>query len=187
MLNKDISDQELIELLKTGNYHYFSLFTNRYEKYILSRCKTYVKDEDIAEDLCQEILIRVFLQLPKFRNEAKVTTWLYAIIHNTCIDFLRKNKKQLKQIITAQIVDEFADISDHDDELPKEKSIELLAELLEEMIPEEKLLLLLKYKEKQSITDISLSMGLTESAIKMRLKRAKERLNKLYESKLKIK
>ena len=181
---KNITDEELVELLKDGNHRYFSVFTSRYERHILSKCKSYVRDDDAAEDLCQEVLIRVFLQLPKFRGEAKLTTWLYTIIHNTCIDYLRKNKKKVREVITEKMVDEVFEITDFDEELPHDKTVEVLDELLDELTPEEKLILLLKYKEKHHIKDISISLDISESALKMRLKRAKERLNKLYKAKL---
>ena len=182
-----LSDEELILLLKEGSSRYFSLFTNRYEKYILSRCKSYVKDMDTAEDLCQEVLIKVFLQIQSFREEAKLTTWLFSITHNICIDYLRKNKKNVHSVLSEKLADKVIDIVDFEEELPEEKTIEILESLLEELTPEGKLILLLKYKEKQHIKDIQTTLGLSESAVKMRLKRAKEILNRLYAQKLKHK
>ncbi|MDH5381958.1 MAG: RNA polymerase sigma factor [Cyclobacteriaceae bacterium] len=178
--NKNIGDEELIHLIKEGHQRYFSIFTQRYEKYILKTCKSYVKNDDVAEDLCQEVLIKVFLQLKKFRSEAKLTTWLFSIIHNTCIDYLRKNKKNVHGIITEKLIDEIGDIVDVEENLPIEKTVGVLDDLLKEMTSEEKLILLLKYKEKHSIKNISDTLGLSESALKMRLLRAKEKLNKLY-------
>lgn len=185
----NLSDIELVTLLKEGDQRYFAVFTSRYEKYILSKCRSYVKEKEVSEDLCQEVLIRVFIQLPKFRGEAKLTTWLYTIVHNTCIDYLRKNKnkKKIREVITQKIIEDIGEITDFDEELPQEKTEEVLDELLEQMTPEEKLILLLKYKEKHHIKDIGLSLGISESALKMRLKRAKDRLNKLYLMKLKEK
>ncbi|MCB0505332.1 MAG: RNA polymerase sigma factor [Cyclobacteriaceae bacterium] len=180
-----LNNDELITLLQEGNHRYFSEFTNRYEKYIFQKCKSYVKNKDSAEDLCQEVLIKVFLQLPGFRHEARFSTWLFIIIHNTCVDFLRKNKKKVHVVLTEKLADEVSSIVDYDEELPEEKTIEILESLLEELSHEEKLILLLKYKEKHPIRDIQISMGLSESAVKMRLLRAKEKLNKMYAHRLK--
>lgn len=183
-LYNHLSDEDLIRLLQEGNHRYFSLFTDRYEKYILQKCKGYVKDQDTAEDLCQEVLIKVFLQLPKFRHEAKFSSWLFIIIHNTCIDYLRKNKKNVRVVLTEKLVKEVTQMVDFDEELPEEKTTEILNTLLEELSHEEKLILLLKYKEKHHVKDIQLALGLSESAVKMRLKRAREKLNSLYEDRL---
>ena len=68
-----------------------------------------------------------------------------------------------------------------DEEVVNLESLEIaLIQLLEEITPEEKLILLLKYKEKHSIKEIETTMGISESAVKMRLSRAKEKINLLY-------
>jgi len=177
---KKYTDEELVSLLQQGNTRYFSVLSEKHEPYILKKCKSYVKDEDTAEDLCQEILIKVFLKINNFEHKANFSTWLYSIIHNTCIDFLRKNKRNTRQVLTEKMIDEVADMIDEVDEVPEELSEVILNKLLEEISPDEKLILLLKYKEKHSIKDIQTSLNLSESAVKMRLKRAKEKINKLY-------
>lgn len=183
MIDKKISDEALISILQTeGNLAYFSLLTERHEHTILKKCKSYVKDDDTAEDLCQEILIKVFLKLKNFRGEARFSTWLFAIIHNTCMDYLRKNKKsQVLKVITEKMADEVAEMIEGVDEIPEALSVQILEELLELISPEEKMLLLLKYKEKHPIKDIQQSLGLSESAVKMRLKRARTHVNELYQ------
>ncbi|QSE97868.1 RNA polymerase sigma factor [Fulvivirga lutea] len=181
MIDKNLSDEEIISVLqKEGNNRYFTLLSERYEASIIKKCKSYVKDEDTAEDLCQEILLKVFLKLKGFHGNAKFSTWLFSIIHNTCIDYLRKDKKNVSKVITDKMVDELADLIEGVDEVPEELSEQILTELMEHISAEDKLLLLLKYKEKHSIKDIQLSLQLSESAIKMRLKRAKDKINNLY-------
>lgn len=182
MIDKNISDETLVLLLqKEGNMRYFSILVERHENKILKSCKTYVKDDDTAEDLCQEIFIKLFLKLKNFRGDAKFSTWLFAIVHNTCIDYLRKNKKgEATKVITYKMADELAELIDGVDEVPYELSEKILELLLNEISPDEKMILLLKYKEKNSVKDIHLSLGLSESAVKMRLKRAKEKVNELY-------
>ncbi len=180
-----INDTELVVRMKESDPRAFSLFTSKYEKYVFMRCLNYVKDRNVAEDLMQEIFIKVFMQISKFREEAKFSAWLYTIIHNTCIDHLRKTKINIHKLITEELVDELIDVVDYDEELPEELSIEILETLLDQLTPEGKLIILLKYKEKHPIRDIQETMGLSESAVKMRLKRAKELLNTLYDAKLK--
>lgn len=181
MINKNISDEELALLLREdANQRYFGILVQRHEKYIIKKCKSYVKDEDIAEDLTQEIFIKLFYNIKNFKGEARFSTWLFSIIHNTCIDHLRKNKKHVRQVITEKMMDELADMIDGVDDVPEEISVKILDGLLNEISPEEKMILLLKYKEKHSIKDIQLTLELSESAVKMRLKRAKDKVNKLY-------
>lgn len=76
-------------------------------------------------------------------------------------------------------MDEMIDLVE-EDVLDKDAMETALFKLLEDITPEEKLILLLKYKEKHSIKEIEQTMGISESAVKMRLSRAKEKINKLY-------
>lgn len=183
MIDKNISDEQLILLLQdVYNPGYFSLLVQRHEKYILRKCMSYVKNEDVAEDLCQEILIKLFINIKSFKGEARFSTWLFSIIHNTCIDHLRKNKKNVRQVITEKMAEEVAEMIEGVDEVSEELSVKILEHLLDEISPEEKMILLLKYKEKHPIKDIQLTLGLSESAVKMRLKRAKSKVSKLYQT-----
>lgn len=181
MIDKNISDEALIELLRQSeNPRYFSILSDRYEKYIFIQCKSYVKNIEIAQDLCQEVLIRVYGKLNNFHGEAKFKTWLYAIIHNICIDYMRKHKRNVHAILTEKMAEEVPEMIDGAENIPKELTISLMESLLEQISPEEKLILLLKYKERHSIKDIMLTLHLSESAVKMRLKRARGKLNAMY-------
>uniref|UniRef100_UPI004056847F RNA polymerase sigma factor n=1 Tax=Roseivirga sp. TaxID=1964215 RepID=UPI004056847F len=101
------------------------------------------------------------------------------VIHNTCVDYLRKEKNKSHKVISEKLQEEMADLVDED--VVNFESLEMaLIQLLEEITPEEKLILLLKYKEKHSIKEIETTLGISESAVKMRLSRAKEKINKLY-------
>lgn len=176
-----LSDEGLaLKLKESGEERYFAALARRHEKKILKKCKSYIKQEEASEDLMQEILIKVFLRIKDFRSEAKFSTWLFTIIHSTCIDYLRKHKKNEHSIITEKLCDEVGEIVDTEDEVTEAISGKILDELLNQMTPEEKMLLLLKYKEKHQIKDIQQTLNLSESAVKMRLKRAKEKINKLY-------
>ncbi|WPP50915.1 RNA polymerase sigma factor [Catalinimonas niigatensis] len=169
-----------LRLKETGDQRYFAELMRRHERKILKKCKSYVKQDEASEDLMQEVMIKLFLRIKDFRSEAKFSTWLFTIIHSTCIDYLRKHKKNVHSIITEKLSDEVAEIVDTEEEVTEAMSEKILEELLNHMTPEEKMLLLLKYKEKHQIKDIQLTLNLSESAVKMRLKRAKEKINKLY-------
>ena len=142
-----------------------------------------MKSDDEAEDLSQEVFIKVFMQLKSFRSEAKFKTWLYTIIYHTCVDYLRKKKKNMHQVISDKLSTELEDVIEAE-EVDKESLHNALELLLEQITPEEKLLLLLKYKEKQPLQTIITTLNISESAAKMRLLRAKEKINKLYEKQI---
>ncbi|WP_422008157.1 RNA polymerase sigma factor [Roseivirga pacifica] len=181
-----LSDEELIQFIQNGGpERYFSVLADRHQAYVLRKCKGFVKSDDEAEDLSQEVFIKVFMQLKSFRSEAKFKTWLYTIIYHTCLDYLRKRKKSTHDIISEKLAEEIAEVIDTD-EVDQELLLQALEQLLEKITPEEKLLLMLKYKEKQPLQAIVATLKLSESAVKMRLKRAKEKVNKLYTAQQKL-
>ncbi len=182
------SDEELVARLKSDfNPKLFSILIERHRSSILSKCRGYVKAGEEAEDLAQDILIKLYLQLHTFNKDSKFSTWLHSIISHQCIDYLRKNRKNLHEQISERLNDELGEIVDVDEGISRDISEEMLLELLEQISPEGKLILLLKYKEKKSLKEIQEALNLTESAVKMRLKRAREKLNKLYREKNKAK
>jgi len=183
---KNISDEELVAFLQLEeNQRYFSILMERYDQYILKKCISFIIHKETAKDIAQEIRIKVFLQLNSFRKESKFATWLYSIIYHTCIDYLRKTRKNTHLILTEKLKDELTEEIDEQEIVNKDTLLSILPELMEELHYDEKLLLLLKYKEKNSIKTIKDTLGLSEGTIKMRLQRAKTKLNKLYQSKLK--
>jgi RNA polymerase sigma-70 factor (ECF subfamily) len=176
------SDQSLIKRFrKTGDPDAFSTLVGRYQEVIYQKCFGYVKDKDAAEDLTQEVLIKLFLKMKSYQSQAKFSTWLFAVIHNTSVDFLRKNKRNVRKVLIEKLLDQLADLVEDEKEIPEEISVQILDDLLEQLTPEDKMLLLMKYKERHPIKEIQKTLGLSESAIKMRLKRARERVNKLHQ------
>lgn len=177
-----MSDEDIaLQLKENGDQRYFAVLAKRHEQKILKKCRSYVRQEAASKDLAQEVLIKVFLRIKDFRNEARFSTWLFTIIHSTCVDYLRRNKKNVHSVITEKLADELGEMVDGDEEVGEALSEQILEALLEQISPEEKMILLLKYKEKHSLKDIQQTLNLSESAIKMRLKRAREKVNRLYQ------
>lgn len=169
-------------LKQSFDAHLFNELIQRYEKKIFLRCKEYVRDEDIAKDLAQEVMVKIFLKFKSFNETALFSSWLYSIVNNTCLDFLRKNKKRFFEDISSEL-HSLVEISEIQEEVTLEERIQMLEKLIEELNPEDKMILLLKYKENLPIKAIQEIMNLTESAVKMRLKRAKEKVARLHAEK----
>ena len=177
-----ISDETLVHQFKTtGDQKAFSLLVGRHKDAIFRKCKGYVKDEDAAKDLCQEILIKLYLKIQSYQNQARFSTWLFSIIHNTSIDYLRKNKRSPEKVLVEKLKNSLVDLVENEDDVPVTLTIPILEELLGLLSEEDRMLLVMKYREEHQIKDIQQIMGLSESAIKMRLKRARERINQLYQ------
>lgn len=179
--NKSLrSDSEVIKLyLSTRETSYFSLLYTRYSGKVFSKCISMLKDEGLAQDATQDIFIKIYTNLAKFSEKSKFSTWIYSITYNYCIDFLRKKKKE-KNLFTGEmdtppdIVEDVEDIELLQIELKKLKVI------LNKIPIGDKAILMMKYQEEMSIKEIAESLEKTESAIKMKIKRAKAKALSVY-------
>lgn len=176
------SDSEVIKLyLSTRETAYFSLLYSRYSGKVFSKCISMLKDEGLAQDATQDIFIKIYTNLAKFSEKSKFSTWIYSITYNYCIDFLRKKKKE-KNLFTGEmdtppdIVEDVEDIELLQIELKKLKVI------LDKIPVGDKAILMMKYKEEMSIKEIAESLEKTESAIKMKIKRAKAKALSVYKN-----
>ncbi len=175
-----LSDEEVIvEYLKGQNPYYFDLLYNRYSAKIFGKCLTLLRDEFKAQDATQDIMMKILLNLNKFSGNSKFSTWVYSITYNFCIDSIRKSKKD--KSILMDDVSMFSDVEDEvSDKFLLEIKLERLKRILEMINVEDKSILLMKYLDGLSIKDIASIKDKSESAIKMKIKRAKEKFMKVY-------
>lgn len=153
----------------------FSLLYNRYATKIFSKCISLLKDEALAKDATQEIFTKIFLNLSRFGEKSKFSTWVYSITYNYCIDYLRK---QRKQDIFSEDVDKVSDLADEGPETDEEllqMEVSQLRTVLDSIPIGDKTVLLMKYQDELSIREIADILDKSESAVKMQIKRAKER------------
>ena len=155
----------------------FSLLYTRYAGKIYSKCISLLKDESLAKDATQEIFTKIFLNLSKFGQKSKFSTWVYSITYNYCIDFLRRKKKQ--DLFSDEIENAPDLVDDVPDQALYEMNVKQLKEVLNQMSDGDRAILLMKYQAELSIKEIAEVLGKTESAIKMQIKRAKEKAQKL--------
>ena len=180
-----LKDEKIVEMiLRLNEPKYFEILYDRYSKRIYNKCLDFFSDRFIAEDATHDILFKVYIKLSSFSNQSKFSTWVFAITYNFCVDHLKKHTRKITEL--TKYIDEEIDEADLQEEY--ENDIMTLQsdriKLLMHQIPnEERIVLLLKYQDEMSVKDIAKVMELTESAIKMRLKRGRDKLLKLYRDK----
>ncbi|MCB0703938.1 MAG: sigma-70 family RNA polymerase sigma factor [Saprospiraceae bacterium] len=177
------SDVELIQcFMKTQESAYFDVLYDRYSTKVYAKCLTLLRDETRAQDAVQDIFTKIFLNLSKFSERSKFSTWIYSITYNYCIDLIRRSKKDKN--LFADEIENPPDLAD--DEIPDKELLEMeidrLKAVLEGLPGSDRAVLLMKYQEELQIRDIALALGKTESAIKMKIKRAKERARAIYQN-----
>ncbi|KAB5486540.1 RNA polymerase sigma factor [Flagellimonas hadalis] len=177
-----LSDEELVEQIVASNDPLlFEKLYDRYAKMVYNKCYGFAKSDDEAQDLTQDVFLQLFIKLRTFKGKSKFSTWLYSFTYNFCVNYINRNKQRKIQDQSVQVEEtEYKLTEDVPDESLYEMKADRLKKALEMISVEDKSLLLLKYQDGASIKDLVNLMDLGESAVKMRLKRAKERLLEIY-------
>lgn len=174
------SDEEIVKkILETNQHQLFGLLYDRYNTKVYHKCISFAKNSDDAQDMLHDIFLKTFTNLSRFQGNSSFSTWLYSITYNFCVDYSRKKSK-----MRMKDIDDMADVSEVDDEKNEKELLSLRAERLAAVLDaigaKEKAILLMKYQDGASIEAISTMLELSESAVKMRVKRAKARALEVY-------
>lgn len=174
------TDEIIIGNVLNGDRQAFALLVDNYKDRVFSLVVGIVRNREIAEELAQDVFVKAFSNLKKFRKEASFSTWIYRIAYNTAISETRKKNYKLKsydeQLEKATAMNDFEVTESEDIAAQKQK---LLKQAMEELVPEEKLILMLYYFEDRSIEEISHSTGLSNSNVKVKLFRLRNKLKEL--------
>jgi len=179
--SKQLSDEDIVrQLQEEMDTKLFGQLYDRYVTKVFHKCLSMSRDRDLAKDLAHDIFLKAFLNLSKFSFRSSFSTWLYSITYNYCLDHLRKAQR-----MHTQSVDERFDLEDDQDDLYEKELFKIrsgrLQVVLGEIGPEDRGLLLMKYQEELSIKEIMEVMALSESAVKMRMLRARSRALAKYQ------
>lgn len=176
---KNLSDEELVRLyIDTQRNAYFERLYERYCDKVYRKCLSFTKDPVRAEDFTHDIFLKLIVKLGGFREQAKFSTWLYSITYNYCTDQVRSPQSR-REVYMEEGWDRFEDETDDMAEIA-EMEAKRLQLAMNQLSPDEQALLLMKYQDDISIREIATLNGLTESAVKMRLKRLREKLRRYY-------
>ncbi|WP_298343152.1 RNA polymerase sigma factor [uncultured Algibacter sp.] len=180
-INK-LSDEDLVEaIVKTNDTLLFETLYDRYAGLVYNKCYGFAKDEDEAKDLTQDVFLKLFVKLASFKGKSKFSTWLYSFTYNHCVNYVTRNtaKKFEKQSVDYKDIENLSEEEEDDKSLLTMK-VDKLKVALELISPEEKMILLMKYQDFLTIKEIEDALGIGQSAVKMRIKRAKDKLITVY-------
>lgn len=135
----------------------------------------YCNDPEEKKDLFQEILYQLWRSYPTFRNESKISTWIYRVALNTAITYLRKKKARPEQ---NTFTENIHDLQDVDEQAVLDRKFRLLYKSIEKLEKIEKAIIML-YLEESSYEEIADIMGITSNHVGVKLNRIKFKLKSL--------
>ena len=179
MPHATLSDEALAQQYKANqDPNLINELLRRHQAQVVRACKQFVKDYDTAQDIAQEVFLRVLDKIHTFEGKSSFATWLHTIVERRCLDHLKGDKKKMHREISERIIDTLAE--EWEDELEK-LTVEKLEIWMKKLSGKEKRLVTMKYQENWSIKAIAESFGTSEGTIKTSLQRIKEKLKKMME------
>ena len=174
MVNSDI--QNYIKRVKAGDFRAFSYIVSAYQQMVFTLVLKIINNREDAEDITQEIFIKVFKSLDSFRDESGFSTWLYRIAYNTTLSEIRKRK-----IVFASFDNDFSNLEDEEineniENFATEERILYLEQALKTLPAEDALLITMFYLDNQSIDEISRISDLSQANVKVKLHRIRKKL-----------
>ena len=186
--NEGQDDSSLIRSFQKGNRESFDLLVMRYQDRIFNICHRFLGDHQEAEDLSQDIFVKVFRSLGRFRFESSFYTWLYRIAVNSCKNRVRSSsfKKAGKNLsLDHDLGTELAGKGDEKDNpsvyLEKKEQSRKIQEALNDLHPGQRAMIILRDIEGMSYEEIAGVTGKRLGTVKSGLSRARLMLNKRLE------
>ncbi len=171
------TDTYYIQRIQKGDTACFACLLDKYSRPVHSLILKVVQNREDAEELAQDVFMKVFRNLGKFKGESSFSTWIYRIAYNTAISATRKKKYEFLAVEETQLTN----ISEEEVELAMGRcsssgQIERLEKALLLLPPDERAIILLFHIEQKTIEDITTITGLSYSNVKTRLHRIRKKL-----------
>lgn len=178
---------DLIERARQGDREAFTVLARRFERRVYSLALFYTRNQSDAEDLAQEVWLKVYRHLQSFRGESSFYTWLRQITVNTFLNHRRSamrhvgGESQPLRLVEIETVDyedalRLARGRNMEDDLQQKMMVERVEASLSELTPQQRLIFILKHNEGMTYEEISASLNCSTGTIKKSLFRAVQKL-----------
>ena len=176
----ELSDERLIKATLDGDDEAFALLVKKYKRRVFSLAFRFARDSDELDDICQEVFIKAYENLKKFRHDAPFDRWLTQITVRTCYDALRSRKRDSVHTPLDNLTFE---LRDHAGEarFEAEQAREIISWGLSKLRPDERLVITLLELEQRSVREIAELAGWSEANVKVKAHRARKELKRILE------
>ncbi len=181
-------EPEIIEKAKGGDPESFNALVKAYRKRILGTIYRLIGRSDDVEDVSQDVFVRLYHSLDQLRTVEVFEPWLYRLTVNAAYDYLRKKRRSI-DVRMADLSEEQVAAADAAEsgkksweERSKAEVREFMDYLLDQVSPEDRILLTLKEVQGLSLRELSKIYEVNENALKVRLFRARKRALRAYET-----
>lgn len=179
VLLKMKSEQEdtlWISRVVEGDTEAFGLLVDKYKDLVFTLALNMMHQREEAEEVAQDVFMKIFKALPKFKQKAKFSTWMYRIAYNECISRLRKKKNYVVSIENLPGSEVRTMKEDSEVGLDEEMRSQMLHHALRKLPEKERGLVHLYYFENLPVEEMAKVTGLSVSNVKVKLFRIRKKL-----------
>lgn len=183
-MSTGLNDNEIISKVLNGDQQAYAGLVNRYQNYVFTLALRMVKSREDAEEVAQDAFIKAYKYLADFRGTSKFSTWLYTIVNNTGISFLRKKKLDIHSLDNEKVF-EMANNRDSGfsaNMVEQKSKLAMVNNAITLLSPDDAEVITLFYKAEQSLEEIAVILGVEANTAKVRLHRARTRLKEKMET-----
>ena len=179
------NDQVYIDSILNGDANAFAVLVDRYKDLVYTLALRMMKHTEEAEEAAQDTFIKTYKSLNKFKGESKFSTWIYRVAYNTCLDRLKKNKRQQYTVEINEYTEHQVKTLDNAlDKIEAKEREQIIQDCLALLPSEDSFLLTLYYFEELSLEDIGKIVDLKPNNVKVKLFRSRKKLATVLRKKL---
>lgn len=176
-----MDERELVWRAQKGEEEAFSILVKRYEKKVFNLAYSFARDRAIADDLAQEVFIKAYFALPRFRFQSEFGTWLYRVTINQVKDYLRK--KTRRREVSLDLVEKTYGLEEDESlkkemEQTEEQKRALVWQILQSLPLKYRMILTLRDVQGLSYQEITRILKISQGTVDSRIHRARKLLQK---------
>lgn len=177
-----MTDEEIVARVRNGETRLFEELVRRHQDKVYGLAARFVGKSAEAEDIVQEVFLRAYRGLDRFKGEAKLSTWLYRVAYNLCIDWQRSHRRRRRGAasldqageVADDRVDVVRDLVDKEERARVRKAVDALDERYRSVV-------VLLYYQKHSYEEIAAMMDVPLKTVETRLYRARKLIRRRLE------
>lgn len=193
MTQFNATDKDLIDSMLQGNSQAFDALFDRYSQMVKQRAQRIVRDESVAEDVLQEVFLRLWTRAEQWRGTGSLAGWLLRTAGNLSLNQLRSQKRRKVQPLEIQVNDQDGDdlstptwMTDHESVLPDEaleqkEDLVRLSGLVNQLPPPHRQVIRLVHEAEMDIRDVANHLSVPTGTVKSRLYYARRKLSEEWE------
>ena len=172
------TDEILVARILKGDQSAFKMLIVRYEQLVFTMVLRIVKRREEAEEVAQDVFLKVYASLSSFEGKSKFSSWLYRIAYNTALTKIRGQRSDVSLLDNEQMakVSENKSSTAVYNDVEQIFRVEYVSEAIKMLSADEATVITLFYLSEQSIEEIAMILDIEKNAVKVRLFRARKKL-----------